>query len=82
LLRAFQRHQEHNLTHASSSGSHHYKTKQNKLPSFIARSFVFIVEVFFFFFFKNKAFANENREFFEMFKKKCSIFGHRIFKII
>jgi hypothetical protein len=54
LLRAFQRHQEHNLTHASSSGSHHYKTKQNKLPSFIARSFVFNVEVFFFFFSKIK----------------------------
>jgi len=38
--RAFQRYQEHNLKHPSLFGeSHTYKTKQNKLPSFIDRIF-------------------------------------------
>jgi hypothetical protein len=35
--RVFQRHQEHDLKHSGFSGSHNYKTKQNKLPSFIDR---------------------------------------------
>ncbi len=38
LSRAFQRHKEHTQFEASSfGGSHNYKTKQNKLPSFIDR---------------------------------------------
>jgi hypothetical protein len=36
-LRAFQRHQEDNLKHLGSMDFHNYKTKQNKLPSFIDR---------------------------------------------
>jgi hypothetical protein len=35
--RAFQRHQEHGSEASWVCGSHNYKTKQNKLPSFIDR---------------------------------------------
>jgi len=43
LSRAFQGHREHDPEAFCFSRSHNYKTKQNKLPSFIDRSRLLIV---------------------------------------